>query len=131
MSRIESYPALLGATIRARGATAATAKVFITGNSQAVRLPKAFRLNTSEVWISRNEVTGEIILKPKDDDQRRRNLEELFRLIEEAPLPRDFLSEATRRNDPPRDPFEALIVVTHNTRHFERIAGLRLEDWTI
>jgi len=24
-----------------------------------------------------------------------------------------------------------LTVVTHNTRHFERIAGLRLEDWTI
>lgn len=86
--------------------TAATAKVFTTGNSQAVRLPKAFRVNTPEVWISRNEVTGEIILKPKDDDQRRRNLEELFGLIEEEPLPGDFLSEATRQNDPPRNPFE-------------------------
>lgn len=86
--------------------TATTAKVFTTGNSQAVRLPKAFRVNTSEVWISRNELTGEIILKPKDDDQRQRNLEKLFRLIEEAPLPQDFLSEAARQNDPPRNPFE-------------------------
>jgi len=24
---------------------------------------------------------------------------------------------------------ENLILVTHNTRHFERILGLRLEDW--
>ena len=26
---------------------------------------------------------------------------------------------------------EGLPLVTHNTRHFERIAGLKLEDWTI
>jgi antitoxin VapB len=44
-----------------------TAKVFTTGSSQAVRLPKAFRVNTREVWIARNERTGEITLKPKPD----------------------------------------------------------------
>ena len=43
----------------------ATAKIFSTGNSQAVRLPKAFRVDVSEMWISKNEVTGEITLKPK------------------------------------------------------------------
>ena len=85
----------------------AIAKVFTTGNSQAVRLPKAFRVNTSEMWISKNELTGEITLKPKDDDQRQRRLEKLFKMIEEAPLPDDFLSDATRRNDPARNPFEA------------------------
>ena len=84
----------------------ATAKVFTTGNSQAIRLPKAFRVDAQEVWISKNEVTGEITLKPKDDDQRKRNLAKLFKMIEEHPLPDDFLSEATRRNDPPRNPFE-------------------------
>ena len=26
---------------------------------------------------------------------------------------------------------ENLILVTHNTRHFERIAGLKLEDWMV
>jgi len=26
---------------------------------------------------------------------------------------------------------ESLILVTHNTRHFERIAGLKLEDWMV
>ena len=43
----------------------ATAKIFSTGNSQAVRLPKAFRVDATEMWISKNEITGEIILKPK------------------------------------------------------------------
>ena len=43
----------------------ATAKVFTTGNSQAVRLPKAFRVDTHEVWITRSEHTGEITLRPK------------------------------------------------------------------
>lgn len=44
-----------------------TAKVFMSGRSQAVRLPKEFRLDTKEVWIRRNPDTGEIILKPKPD----------------------------------------------------------------
>ncbi len=70
-----------------------TAKVFTTGNSQAVRLPKAFRVNTREMWITKNEVTGEIVLRPKDDDQRRRNLETLFRMIEEEPFAEDFIPD--------------------------------------
>ena len=43
----------------------ATAKIFSTGNSQAVRLPEAFRVDVKEMWIAKNEVTGEIALKPK------------------------------------------------------------------
>lgn len=70
-----------------------TVKVFTTGNSQAVRLPKAFRVNTREMWITKNEVTGEIVLRPKDDDQRRRNLETLFKMIEEDPFTGDFIPE--------------------------------------
>jgi antitoxin VapB len=45
----------------------ATAKVFVTGNSQAVRLPRAFRVETREMWISKNERTGEITLRPKPE----------------------------------------------------------------
>ena len=70
-----------------------TVKVFTTGNSQAVRLPKAFRVNTREMWITKNEVTGEIGLRPKDDDQRRRNLATLFKMIEEDPFTEDFIPE--------------------------------------
>ena len=82
----------------------ATAKVFTTGNSQAVRLPKAFRVDAQEVWISKNEVTGEIILKPKaSEDQRKRNLKELFRLIDENPFTEDFIPE--REITESRNPF--------------------------
>ena len=71
----------------------ATAKVFSTGNSQAVRLPKAFRVDVTEMWITKNDVTGEITLKPKDEDQRQRNLQKLFRMIEEDPFTEDFIPE--------------------------------------
>ena len=77
----------------------ATAKVFATGNSQAVRLPKAFRVDAKEMWISKNEVTGAITLKPV---ATKSSVDRLFRLIEAAPLPANFLSEKSRRNDPPR-----------------------------
>jgi antitoxin VapB len=43
----------------------ATAKVFTTGRSQAVRLPKAFRFNTAEVTIERHG--DAIVLRPKLD----------------------------------------------------------------
>ncbi|WP_066341878.1 antitoxin [Azohydromonas lata] len=41
-----------------------TAKVFMTGRSQAVRLPKAYRFDTDEVTIERAP-DGAIVLRPK------------------------------------------------------------------
>ena len=43
-----------------------TARVFRSGNSQAVRLPKQFRLRSKEVEIFRRG--KEIVLREKDDD---------------------------------------------------------------
>lgn len=42
-----------------------TAKIFKSGNSQAVRLPKGFQLEGNEVYIKR--VGKNIILTTKDD----------------------------------------------------------------
>ena len=42
-----------------------TARVFRSGNSQAVRLPKEFQVNASELYIKR--VGDVLILLPKDD----------------------------------------------------------------
>ena len=81
-----------------------TAKVFNTGNSQAVRLPKAFRVNVAEMWIAKNDVTGEITLKPKDEDQRKRNLAELFKMIREQPFTEDFIP--ARSDEVRPNPFE-------------------------
>ena len=47
-------------------ATVDTAKIFTTGRSQAVRLPKAFRFSTSEVTIERQG--DAVILRPKLDN---------------------------------------------------------------
>lgn len=81
-------------------------KVFTNGNSQAIRLPKAFRVDVEEMWIARNEVTGEITLKPKDAvEMRNRRLDQLMAAIAESPLPDDFLSDASRLNEPPKNPF--------------------------
>ena len=95
----------------------ATAKVLNTGNSQAVRLPKAFRVDATEMRISKNEVTGEITLKPKDDPGRNERIAELIRTIEEYPLPQDFLSEESRLDDPPRNPFKDWEEPATNPQH--------------
>lgn len=82
----------------------ATAKLFNSGNSQAVRLPKAFRMPGVAVWIHRDEATGDIILRAKDDDLRQRNLQELLQLVRENPRTEDFIQP---RDDAPRpSPFE-------------------------
>lgn len=44
----------------------ARAKVFWSGRSQAVRLPKAFRLDSTEVRISRRG--NALVLEPVEDD---------------------------------------------------------------
>ena len=59
----------------------ATARVFRSGNSQAVRLPKQFRVKTKELEISRRG--DEIILREK-----RGSMAQAFHLL--ASLPKDF-----------------------------------------
>ena len=68
-----------------------TAKVFRSGNSQAVRLPKAFRVEASELEIFRRG--DEIVLR-----ERPANLERAFRALES--LPDDFLSEGQHDTAP-------------------------------
>ena len=68
----------------------ATARVFKSGNSQAVRLPKQFQFKGKEVEIFRRG--DEIVLREKS-----RGMERAFWLL--ASLPEDFF--ASGRNDPP------------------------------
>ncbi len=55
---------------------AKTAKIFTTGRSQAVRLPKEFRFTGTEVEITRDAVTGGVILfeKPRKSESWERFL---------------------------------------------------------
>jgi antitoxin VapB len=62
-----------------------TAKVFKTGRSQAVRLPKEFRFDVSEVFIRKDERTGEVILSTKSsaDEAWKKLLQDLSDLSDE------------------------------------------------
>jgi antitoxin VapB len=44
-------------------ATTLRSRVFVNGNSQAVRIPQEFRLNASRVEITRTEA-GELVIRP-------------------------------------------------------------------
>ena len=44
------------------------AKLFTNGRSQAVRLPVAYRFDGTEVYIRRDEKTGEVILSKQPSD---------------------------------------------------------------
>ena len=62
------------------------AKVFMTGRSQAVRIPLDFRFNTDEVYIRKDPQTGDVILS-----QSPRSWAEIFAALDEAGVPDDFL----------------------------------------
>lgn len=70
----------------------ATARVFRSGNSQAVRLPKEFRLDSDEVEISRRG--DEIVLREKA-----KGLGRAFDIL--AQLPDDIFAEG-RHDAPPQ-----------------------------
>ena len=74
-----------------------TTKIFKSGNSQAVRLPKEFQFDVSEVEIFRRG--DEVVLRKKP-----RNLARVFELLTD--LSDDFMENG--RNQPSmqeRDPF--------------------------
>jgi antitoxin VapB len=70
-----------------------TARVFKSGNSQAIRLPKEFRFNADEVEIFRRG--DEIVLR-----ERKANATEIFDIL--ASLPEDFMVEG-RIDTPPQE----------------------------
>jgi antitoxin VapB len=79
------------------------AKLFMTGGSQAVRLPAEFRFEESEVDIRRDPVTGDVILsKP------RTSWDEYFDWARTLGLPDDFLENRDQPNDDLRERLPAL-----------------------
>ena len=79
-----------------------TAKIFINGRSQAVRLPAAFRFDTKEVFIRQDPKTGDVILSRKPT-----TWDGFFAALQVAAVPQDFLNEAERaQGGDDRDPLE-------------------------
>jgi len=74
-----------------------TAKLFTNGRSQAVRLPADLRFAGSEVFVSRDAVTGDVILSSKPDDWSG-----FFQLVDQpGAVPSDFLAD--RDDAPPQE----------------------------
>lgn len=80
-----------------------TAKVFMSGRSQAVRLPKAFRFDCDEVYIRRDAVTGNIILSKKPTTWD--NFFALLNELDAADIPEDFLIDRPKDLPPEREIF--------------------------
>jgi antitoxin VapB len=75
------------------------AKLFKNGASQAVRLPAEFRFEGSEVFVTRDEVTGDLVLSNRPGAKVWRDFFELMRSID---VPDEFMSDRPM-NAPPRD----------------------------
>ena len=85
----------------------AKAKLFMSGGSQAVRLPAKFRFEGSEVDIRRDPLTGEVVLsKPM------RSWDDYFAWAGKLGLPDDFLA----RRDQPKDDLRDKLSMPRRTR---------------
>lgn len=73
-----------------------TAKLFMNGRSQAVRLPKEFRFKGDEVYIRKDPETGDVIISEKPP-----SWEGFFELLEQTDVPGDFLVD--RGDEPPQE----------------------------
>lgn len=67
-----------------------TAKLFMNGASQAVRLPAEFRFEGSEVYVSRDERTGDVILSSRPGAKA---WSDFFALMRDTDERSDFMDE--------------------------------------
>ena len=66
-----------------------TAKLFLNGRSQAVRLPADFRFEGNEVFIRQEPDTGNVILSRRPHSSWR----SFFDLRDRTEVPDDFMAE--------------------------------------
>ena len=72
-----------------------TAKLFLNGRSQAVRLPAEFRFAGREVFIRQDQTTGDVILS-----RRPESWDSFFKLRREANVPEEFMAD--RKDEAPQ-----------------------------
>lgn len=75
------------------------AKLFMNGASQAVRLPADFRFQSEEVYASRDEMTGDVVLSTRPGAK---TWQEFFELLHAVDVPADFMLERPL-NQPPAE----------------------------
>ena len=66
------------------------AKLFKNGASQAVRLPAEFRFEGGEVYVSRDDATGDVVLSNRPGAK---TWKDFFKLLHAVDVPEDYMSE--------------------------------------
>jgi len=67
-----------------------TAKLFMNGRSQAVRLPAEFRFDATEVFIRRDPLTGDVVLSSR---KAWTSWDEFLSQRDLSAVPEDFLRD--------------------------------------
>ncbi|OED34049.1 AbrB family transcriptional regulator [Flavobacteriaceae bacterium (ex Bugula neritina AB1)] len=73
-----------------------TAKLFMNGRSQAVRLPANYRFDCDEVYIRRDPETGDVVISRKPG-----SWEDFFDMMDNIDVPDDFMAD--RDNELPQE----------------------------
>ena len=77
-----------------------SAKIFMNGRSQAVRLPVNYRFDCDEVYIRKDPETGDVVISRKPG-----SWDDFFKLMETIDVPDDFMTERDNEIPPERDLF--------------------------
>ncbi|MBS1813367.1 MAG: AbrB family transcriptional regulator [Acidobacteria bacterium] len=80
-----------------------TARVFMSGRSQHVTIPAAYRFNTKTVEVRPGPNPGEIILSP--GSLPKPDWEKIWAMLDAANFPDDFLEDRDMRLPQERDLF--------------------------
>lgn len=73
------------------------AKLFKNGSSQAIRLPAEFRFNTTDVYITRDDKTGDVVLS---NHPGAKTWSAFFDLLRHIDVPADFMNERPMNTTP-------------------------------
>jgi antitoxin VapB len=76
------------------------AKLFKNGASQAVRLPAQFRFQGSEVYATRDDITGDVVLSNQPDGGA---WDKFYELLESVDAPAEFMAERPLNVPPPEN----------------------------
>jgi len=73
------------------------AKLFKNGSSQAVRLPAEFRFDGDEVYATRDEVTGDVVLS---DRPGTKVWSDFFEMMHAIDVPEEFMADRPMNRPP-------------------------------
>jgi antitoxin VapB len=78
------------------------AKVFLNGRSQAVRIPAEYRFDADEIYVRRDEETGDLILSERPPASV--NWDRIYAALDQAGFPDGFMAEREQGVSERREP---------------------------